>query len=328
LVVRGTFACANNRIFYEQLESFPAATGRRHNGEGSEKVPGIARNQLHMLQHSAAGSGKHCSVGKRPLNIGTRWDPECERFGAGLPAWAIERSDSLPVGLIGHVAPILADDRKVRRRVLSGLRGGHIALAGPITEESLVAAIAQYLLIGPIACGTSLKPLRSHSKILEPGRDAAMIEELTDSGRSVALSCGQPTPEERLEFEEEAEILTVGRLPSMYELEVSRAQGVEYRWSPTRHELMRYAASEGSRIERWRLVGVEQDKHFWRTLTMVERHAQVTWPGACTARAEADCMPGKLQSHLPEQCAGMRALLDIANSGIVDAIRSCTSGGN
>jgi hypothetical protein len=328
MVIRAAFANAQNRIFYEVFESFPAETGRRHNGEGSEKVAGIARNQLHILQHSAAGSGKHCSIGQRPLNIGTRWDPRCERFGLDFPAWAFERMDDFPDGFSDHAKLALADDRKARGRALAGVNSGQVELAGSITPESLLAAISRYLLIGQIPYGTSFVSHRSQADFFKPGRDDATIEEVTTPGRSVALSCGRPTLEQRLEFEEESEILKVGKLPSMYELGINRAPGVQFRWSPTRHELMRYAAGEGGRVEWWRLVGVEEDKHFFRTLTMVERQAQVTWTRECTARAEADCLPGKLQSHLPEQCAGLRGILDMANIGLVDEIRSNQTGGN
>jgi hypothetical protein len=328
LVVRSTYAEANNRIFYEELESLPATTGRRHNGEGSEKVPGIARNQLHILQHSGSGSSKHCSIGNRPLLLGTRWDPACERFGMDFPDWARERLDSFLDGFGEHVKAMLADDRKARGRALAGLRSGQITLPGKITEESLIAAISRYLLIGPIGFGTSFLPHRTHHDTFEPGRDAATVMEVTSPGRSVALACGVPTLEERLEFEEDSEILTAGKLPSMYELGINRVPGVQYRWSPSRHELMRYAAGEGARIDWWRLVGVEEEKHFWRTLTMVERHAQVTWTGDCAVRAEEDCLPGKLQTHLPEQCAAMRAILDMANAGIVAAVRSGQKRGN
>jgi hypothetical protein len=322
MVVRGTFAKTTNRIFYEQLESFPAATGRRHNGEGTEKVPGIARNQLRIFQHSAAGSGKHCSIGNRPLLVGTRWDLSCDRFGVEFPDWALERKAEFLVGFAQHVKAMLGSDREVRGRALAGLRNGKITLPGTITKESVIAAISRYLLIGPIRYGTSLVPYRDHLDVFNPGGDDATVREVTAPGRSTALARGAPSLEERLEFEEEAEIITAGKLPSMYELGITPAPGVQYRWSPMRHELMRYAGGEGARIDWWRLVGVEQEKHFWRTLTMIERHAQVTWTGDCTARAEADCLPGKLQAHLPEQCAAMRAILDMANAGIVDAVRS------
>jgi hypothetical protein len=303
----------------------PATIGRRHNGEGSEKVPGIARNQLHFLQHSVAGSSKHCPLGSRPLNLGTRWARSNERFGNDFPGWALERMDSFPDSFSEHVKTVLADDRKVRGRAIPALREGPLLLPGQITEESLVAAISRYLLIGPVAFGTSLVPHRSQLDTFKPGRDPATVRESDALGRSVALACGAPTLEERLEFEEESEILQTGELPSMYELGIRHAPEVQYRWSPSRHQLMRYAAGEGSRIELWRLLGVEKPKHFWRTLTMIERHSQVTWTTDCTLRYEAECLPGKLQAHLPEQCAGLRAFLDMANSGIVDAIRSSQS---
>lgn len=327
LVVRGTFAQSANRVFYEQLESHSATTGRRHNGEGTEKAPGIARNQLHLFQHSAAGSNRHCSLGSRPLNMGTRWARSCDRFGMGFPDWAVDREDFAD-GFSDHLRAALAEDREVRRRVLEGLRSGQIALAGPITKERLVAAISQYLLIGPIPFGTSLVSHRSHHGTFPPGRDAATVDEAIASGRGVALACGQLSNEERLAFEEDAESLQVGQLPSMYKLGINRIPAVQYRWSPSRHELARYSAGEGARVDRWRLVGVEKDKHFWRAVTMVERHAQVTWTCDCTDRYEAECLPGKLQPHLPEQCAGVRALLDMANAVIVDAIRHGGRGGS
>ena len=328
LVVRGTFAQAASRVFYEQLESHPASTGRRHHGEGTEKVPGIARNQLRLLQHSLAGSGKHCPIGSRPLNLETRWARSCERFGTDFPAWAVDRVDSFPDHFSEHVRAALADDRGVRKRVLEGLRSGQVALAGSITEERLMAAISQHLLIGPTPFGTSLKPHRSHHDTFRPGRDADTIDEAISSGRSVALACGQLSTEERLAFEEDAKILPVGQLPSIYELGIDRIPSVQYLWSPSRHELARYSAGEGARIDCWRLVGVEKPIRFWRTVSTVERYAQVTWTSDCTDRYEVECLPGKLQPHLPEQCAGLRALLDMANAGIVDAIRRPERDGN
>jgi hypothetical protein len=320
LVIRAIFAQAGNRVFYEQYESHTATTGRKHNGEGSEKVTGIARNQLHLLQHNLAGSNRHCSIWTRPLNMGTRWARSCDRFGNDFPDWAVDRG-SFADGFSEHLREGLSNDREVRSRVLAGLESGQIALAGPITGKRLLAAIAHHLLIGPIPFGTSLVPHRAHHDSFAPGRDVATVEEAVASGRTVALACGQLTTEERLAFEEDAEILLVGQLPSMYMLGISQIPSVQYRWSPSRHELARYSAGEGARVDCWRLVGVEKDEHFWRAMTTVERHAQVTWTKECTGRYEAECLPGKLQPHLPEQCAGVRALLNMANGGIVDAIR-------
>ncbi len=321
LVVRGIFAQAASRVFYEQLESHSAAIGRRHNGEGSEKVAGIVRNQLSLVQHVLAGSAMHCSIGGRPLNLGTRWSRTCERFGAGFPDWALDRLDSFPDLFSDHLRAALVEDREVRKRVLESLRSGAIALPGSITKERLLAAISQYLLIGPIPYGTSFKSHRSHHDTLKPGRDEETVDEAIASGRAVALACGQLSPEERLVFEEQSKILRVGKLPSMYGLGIGRISSVQYRWSSSRHELARYSAGEGARIDCWRLVGVENPERFWRSVSMIERHAQVSWTSACTDRYEKQCLPGKLQTHLPEQCAGLRSLLEMANAAIVDAIR-------
>jgi hypothetical protein len=321
LVGRGIYAQAASRVFYEQLESHVATTGRRHNGEGSEKAPGIARNQLHLVEHSLAGSGMHLSIDGRPLNMGTRWSRTCERFGAGFPDWAMERLDSFPDLFSDYLRALLAEDREVRKRVVKGLEDGTIALPGSITKERLVAAISQFLLIGPIPYGTSFKPHRSHLDTFKPGRDEATVDEAIASGRSVALACGELSPEERIAFEEKSTPLRVGKLPSMYALGIDRVSTVRYRWSSSRHELARYSGDKGARIDCWRLVGVKDPERFWRTVSMVERHAQVTWTSACTDRYERQCLPGKLQTYLPEQCLALRSLLEMANAAIVDAIR-------
>lgn len=320
-VTRGTYAQVGERVFFEQFESHRSTTGRRHNGEGSEKAPEIGRNQLHMLEHSLAGRNRHCPVEGVPLNMGTRWARSCERFGADFPAWAWERVEEFPDRFAEYLDDMLKRDRGVRRRVLHGLKADRVALAGNLTAANLLAAISKYLLIGPVPFGTSFLPHRAHHDVFPPGLDAATIEVVGASSRSTALACGPLSPEDMLTFEEESESLEADELPSMSELEISHNPGVRYRWSPPHNQLARYVVGKGARADLWRLVGVEREVDFWRTVAMIERHAQVTWPRECIDRYEADCMPGQVQVHLPEQCAGIRALLGMANSGMVHALR-------
>lgn len=70
------------------------------------------------------------------------------------------------------------------------------------------------------------------------------------------------------------------------------------------------------------MVGYDDDdESFWRMLSLIERHTQVSWTYSCTLRWELDCMPGMQKAHIPENCAGVRALLTMANAGIADALR-------
>lgn len=321
LVVRGIHAQAGRRVFYEQLESHPAKTGRRHNGEGSEKVEDIADNQLRMLVYSLGASDRHCPAESRILNMGTRWARSSPRFGANFPEWADEYRERLPDSFAEHFEELLNRDRAMRAAVLQALSSGEIALTEEITRERLIAAISQFLVVPLVPYGTSEVPYRRHHGIFPPGRDEATVQEAIRSRRHVILACGEPSMAERLEFEDDSESLVVGELPSMYELDIHKVHGVEYRWSPSRHELGRYQAGKGSRLEIWRLTGYDHAESFWRMLSLIERQAQVSWMKACTARWELDCMPGMQKAHVPEHCTGVRAFLKMANAGIVDALR-------
>lgn len=320
LVARGVYAQARKQVYYEELSGHAALVGRRHNGVGTDKLPALA-NSLHLLAYNLGASNRHCPAISEVLTMGTRWDRTSQRFGTPLPSWASNLPDDLPGPFAEHLAAVLQADRVARVRLAEAVGSGRARLENGITAKRLKAAFSRFLVIPPIPYGPPETEYRSQAGVFLPGRDAATVEVALASGRSAALACGAPAPSERLDFEEASESLVVGKLPSMYELDIHKIHGVEYRWSPKRHELGRYEAGAGSSVQIWRFVRCETKASFWRMVSLVERQAQVAWTERCTRRWERDCRPGLQRAHLPESCAGVRALLAMANAGIVDALR-------
>lgn len=320
LVVRAIHAQAGRRVFYEELSSHSSKAGRRHNGVGTEKVP-KAPNSLHMLAYSLGSSDRHCPAASEPLTTGTRWDRQNPRFGAGLPDWTRGYNGRIPSSFAEHLERVLRSDRRVRAKLAKVMTNRRVAFSGSLTRERLLASFSRFLVVPPIPYGRPEAPHHRHRGILFPGRDTDAVERAAVFGRHVALACGEPTPDERLEFEEGSERLPAGPLPWMYELGIHMNHAVEYRWSPTRHELGRYEAGRGGGLEIWRLVGYDGPKSFWRMLSSIERWSQVSWTEGCTRRWEEDCRPGLQKAHMPASCAGVRALLEMANAAIVDALR-------
>lgn len=322
IVVRAVQAQAGNHVFYEEIASHRAKAGRRHNGVGTDRAP-RGRNGLHVLDYSFGCSDRHCAGICEPLLTGTRWDPADPRFGEGLPRWAVEAEASLPSSLADHLARVLAVDDRARSEVGRAMREGRGAFSGRLTARRMAAAFSPFLVVPPILYGRPAAPHRGHRDVLRPGRDEQTIDWARGSGRHVVLACGEPTIGERLEFEDGSQALEVGELPSMYALDLQKKYSVEYRWSPQRHELGRYEAGRGAGLEIWRFVGYdgEQPEVFWQMLAVVERQVQVTWTEDCLRRWEADCRPGLQKAHTPQSCAGVRALLMMANAGVVDALR-------
>jgi hypothetical protein len=321
LVVRAIHAQAKQRVFYEELSSHPARVGRRHNGVGTDKLPGLPKS-LHLLATSLGVSDRHCPAISEVLTMGTRWDGTSLRFGAPLPNWATEdRLDEIPGPFAEHLEQMLRIDHATRTEFVAAVKEGRAIFDSGITPSRMAATFSPFLVVPPISYGPPEVMYRDRGGAFLPGRNSDTVEVAVASGRYVVLACGEPTHSERLEFEEGCEALTVGRLPSMYELDIHKVHGVEYRWSPTRHELGRYEAGRGGRLQIWRFVRCADEKHFWQMVSLIERQAQVTWTQRCTERWERDCLPGLQKAHLPESCAGVRALLVMANAGIVDALR-------
>jgi hypothetical protein len=320
LVVRAVHAQAKQRVFYEEVASHAAKVGRRHNGVGTDKLPGLPRS-LHLLATNLGVSDRHCPAITEALTTGTRWERGGLRFGASLPAWADERLDELPGSFAEHLEQLLAIDHATRAAFVEAVREERAAFGNEITARRLMATFSPFLVVPPIPYGPPEVAYRNRAGVFLPGRDEATVQAAVASGRYVVLACGEPSHAERLEFERGCEPLTVGRLPSMYELDIHKVHGVEYRWSPTGRQLGRYEAGSGASLKIWRFVRCPEEKHFWRMVSLVERQAQVGWTRRCTERWERDCRPGLQKAHLPESCAGVRALLAMANAGIVDALR-------
>jgi hypothetical protein len=320
VVVRGVQAQGGHRVFYEELSSHAAKAGRRHNGVGTDKVPG-GPNSLRMLAYSLGSSDRHCPVASEVLTTGTRWDRANPRYGTAFPRWAADYKGHIPSSFAEHLQVVLESDRLARAALVQALDEESGAFVGRLTPRRMLAAFSPFLVVPPISYGRPDLPYRSHREILLPGRDEATVQLVLSARRHAVLACGEPTIDERLEFEDGSEGLIVGQLPSMYQLDIHKDHSVEYRWSPTRHELGRYEAGRGARLEIWRLVGYDDEESFWRMLSLIERYSQVTWTRGCTRRWEVDCRPGMQKAHMPESCAGVRALLKMANAAIVDALR-------
>jgi hypothetical protein len=322
LAVRAIHAQADRPVFYEQLSSHSAKVGRRHNGVGTDKLP-KQPNSLHLLNHSLGCSDRHCPVGSEPLATGTRWDRSSARFGVTLPGWAKECLGFVPNSFAEHLGRVLEEDQRARQAFGEALRDGRRAFTAELTPRRFGATFSPFVVVPAIRFGPPPVEYRDHADVHLPGRDEATVDRAASSGRRLLLACGTPGLDEREEFEAESARLTVGKLPSMYELGIRSEYAVEYRWSARRHELGRYVVGRGARLDLWRLVGVgeEEGEIFWQMLALVERLSQVAWTDACTKRWEDDCRPGLQKAHLPESCAGVRALLAIANAAIVDAVR-------
>jgi len=320
LTGRAVNAQAPRKVFYEEVASHPARAGRRHNGVGTDKDP-AGRNRLHLLCHSLGTSNCHCPVNSLPLTMGTRWDRSSPRFGQGLPKWTRRYGARLPSTFAQHLGALLSADSHVRRAYVEALLEGRGDFDDNLTAERLRGSFSADVVVPPVPYGRPEAPYRDHLDVFRPGRDAATIAVAEASGRHVVLACGEPDVETRIEFEAGAERFPVGELPSMYALDIHKRHDVEYRWSADRQELGRYQAASGVGVEIWRFVNYRAERDFWRMISLVERQVQVAWPRTCTERWEADCRPGVLGPHLPESCAAVRALLAIANFGIVDALR-------
>ena len=287
---------------------------------GTDKDP-AGRNRLHLLGHSLGTSNCHCPVNSLALTMGTRWDRSSPRFGQDLPRWTRHYGGRLPNTFARHLEALLRFDSDIRRSYIEALLEGRGDFDDNLTPDRLRAAFSADVVVPPIPYGRPEAPYRDHLDVFPPGRDAATIAVAEASRRHVVLACGEPDVETRIGFEEDAERFPVGELPSMYALDIHKRHDVEYRWSASRQELGRYQAGRGAGVEIWRFVNYETEMDFWRMISLVERQVQVAWPRACTERWEADCRPGMLGPHLPESCAAVRALLAIANFGIVDALR-------
>lgn len=320
LVVRGIYAQAGRRVFYEELSSHLSKTGRRHNGVGTDKVP-HGPNSLHMLAYSLGAGDRHCPAASEVLATGTRWDRSSPRFGEGLPRWAHAYRGSLPGSFAEHFRRILEVDRSVRAKLFERIEKGGGAFGGELTAERMAAAFSRFLLVPPIPFGRPESPARLHLGIFHPGRDQATVEQAQAYKRHAALACGEATGEERLEFEARSEEIRVTRLPWAHPLEIPKHRSAGYRWSPDRHELSREDHSRGSALQIWRLVGYDKADSFWKMLALVERWSEVHWTGDCTRRWEDDCRPGLQKAHTPESSAEVRALLAMANAAIVAALR-------
>lgn len=332
LVTRLIHAQTGQRVYYEEVCSHSAIVSRRHNGVGTDrkeaseddsKRSGRPPKSLHMLDNCLGTANKHCPSVTEPLTTGTRWDIHDPRYGINFPRWMEAYRGHIPSSLSEHLENMLGVGYAARAHVVPALKRGDGTFMGNITPERLVATLSQYLVIAPVPFGAPDVPYRDHAGVLLPGRDEATVEVARRSKRRVILGCGEASNSERIEFEERSQVLPVGKLPSMYELDIHKKHNVEYRWSPSHHELGRYEAGKGARLEIWRFVGLGQNdqRSFWRMLTVVERLSQVHWTKKCVGRWDEDCMPGMQQAHLPESCAMVRALLVIANAAIVDALR-------
>lgn len=321
LVVRGVYGKAGRRVYYEELGSHAAANvGRRSNSFGTDKVAKMP-NSLHFLDHSLSSSDRHCPVGAEALGVGTRWDPASDRSSHPLPGWTQSYPGSFPAGFLDHVERTIGVDRAARHALLLAMDRGIPRYPDDLSEKQMEGAFSSFLALPLIPYGTPLVGHRDHAAVYRPGRDDQLVSWAGRSGRHVVLACGDIDPDERERFESESERLSVGRLPSMYELGLRREYEVDYRWSKNRQELGRYVVGNGAKLETWRLVGVSSRPVFWRMVSVVERLAQVAWTRKCTMRWEQDCRPGALKAHRPESCTAVRSLLAIANAGIVDALR-------
>ncbi len=321
LTVRGVYAQAPRRVFYEELGSRPAEVGRRHNGVGTDKLPG-QNMSLRLVHHSLGSSDRHCQAACMPLTTGTRWDRHSPRFGETLPAWALNYQGAIPQAFAEHLARSLSDDEKARRALWKAIRSRRARFSDELTADRFKAALSNLVVVPMIPFGPPNSEHWDHADVLPPGRDEQTIECARKfSKRKFLLACGAPDEQHRQEFERAAAELSVGELPWMYELGIRSEYAVQYRWSPKRHELGRYIVGKGASLRIWRLVGVEDEDSFWRMVALVERQSQVVWTEDCLRRWESDCKPGMSKAHIPKSCAGVRALLTMANAGIVDALR-------
>lgn len=184
LVAWAVSAQAGRRVFYEQLDSHPARAGRRHNGVGTERVPGIPRNQLHMLAYSLGSSDRHCPAASDVLTTGTRWDRSSSRFGESFPAWVADYRGNISSSLAEHLERLLGEDRAVRRAFQQ--RAKDAVFTDTLTPRRMIAAFSRFLVVPPIPCGTSFVEHRSHGAVLLPGRNDDVVEVAAESGAEPA----------------------------------------------------------------------------------------------------------------------------------------------
>jgi hypothetical protein len=322
LVMRAQLAAEGRQLFYEELRSVPVGVRRSHTGMGREKFPGFD-NSLRMLVLSGGRADRHIPFEADVLTTGTHDDYTCERCNPDRIAEWTKKLGHEPPGTLGeHVKAVLDRQQRVRSAAGHAIRSRPELFTRRLTPRGLVRAFSQYLVVPGIPAGPPNVGYRDYGDMLLPGRDAETIEAVTRSKRHAVLYIG--TPDGQVERNEVARFtpLPVGRLPSTYDLNISRPENAEYSWSPKTYRLARQVVGRGQRTELWQLVNFEQDD-LMEAVSRIERYEQAELPDACLERWDKDCGPGYLQTRHPVMCAGCISLLNTANAALVEADRRC-----
>lgn len=309
---------ASTPVLAEHLSSSASPVRRESRFIGFDNHRGASKVKPLLNLHLAA-IDRHLLGWQIPLAAGTTWDrTHHDADEDAIAAAEADLGEPLPGSLADHLALALSERAELREAV-SSARVSHAGIfleAGLDPETVMARAFSDLLVIAPLPHGASLVKHESHSRLVLPGDDPALVELARSSGVGGIAACNTPR-DGSLTRTPSHEIRLPTLLSSQWGLTASP-------WHLTFHaigdDLLLRRASDGNgvTIDLWRVFGISNADPV--AAALAQRVAE-QWTLACSRRAETDAPPGSIYAQRPDFRMALRAFIRFADAARVTAER-------